>query len=181
MRLSSRCCGFVTGVVLSFSAVCCAAQAAPGTDIFAQSPNALLAAYQNWIDQDVHWIISEEERTEFLGLTTNDGRDRFVVEFWNRHDPSPNTPRNEFKEEHYRRLAYSNEHFAEATPGWSTDRGRIYVLYGPPDESRTETILGKVTQIWRYRHIVGSGADVEFRFVDECECGAYRQVQPTRL
>jgi len=128
--------------------------------------------YQKWIAEDVAYIITPEERAEFDRLTSDKDRDHFVVEFWLRRDPTPGTPVNEFKEEHYRRIAYSNQHFAEARVGWKTDRGRIYIVNGPPEE------IGRVTpsastgpvhpaEIWRYKD------GRQFRFVDSCDCGKY--------
>ena len=91
-------------------------------------------SYKKWLDEDVRWIISDEERSAFLQLSNDEERDSFIEAFWQRRDPTPDTPENEFKEEHYRRIAYANEHFAAGIPGWKTDRGRMYIVYGPPDE-----------------------------------------------
>lgn len=133
------------------------------------------AVYQKWLNEDVAYIITPQERSDFLRLSNKDDRYNFVVQFWLRRDPTPGTPENEFKEEHYRRLAYANQHFANSHAGWQTDRGRIYVLHGPPDEIQSITpapgdTLGHVGQIWRYR----SGK--QFRFMDECNCGEYKLV-----
>ena len=87
--------------------------------------------YKKWLSEDVAWIITEEERTDFKKLSTDKQRDDFVVAFWERRNPNPGSSENKFKEEHYRRLAYANTHFAAGVPGWKTDRGRIYILYGP--------------------------------------------------
>jgi len=132
--------------------------------------------YQKWLDEDVHWIISDRERETFLRVSSNEMRDKFIVAFWDRRDPTPGTPENEFKEEHYRRLAYSNMHFAGSTPGWKTDRGRIYVIYGPPNriEANITTDKGTYpTEVWHYRFIEGLGQDLTWRFVDTCKCGDY--------
>ena len=94
----------------------------------------LLTPYKKWMDEDVVYIISDEERKAFKQLNTDEEREQFVEQFWLRRDPTPDTEENEFKEEHYRRIAYANEHFASGIPGWRTDRGRIYIQYGPPDE-----------------------------------------------
>ncbi len=93
----------------------------------------LPAVYQHWLDEDVRWIITEDERKSFDKLTTDDDCEHFVEQFWLRRDPTPGTVENEFKEEHYRRIAYSNEHFAEQIVGSLTDCVRIYIRYGPPD------------------------------------------------
>ena len=90
--------------------------------------------YRKWLNEDVAYIITDEERTAFKRLQTDEEREQFIEQFWLRRDPTPDTVENEFKEEHYRRIAYANEHFASGIPGWKTDRGRIYITYGPPDE-----------------------------------------------
>jgi GWxTD domain-containing protein len=87
--------------------------------------------YKKWLMEDVAWIITDQERTDFKKLSTDEQRDDFVVAFWERRNPNPGSPTNKFKEEHYRRLAYANSHFATGVPGWKTDRGRTYILYGP--------------------------------------------------
>ncbi len=94
----------------------------------------LESPYQKWMTEDVAYIISDEERKAFKRLNTDDERENFIEQFWMRRDPTPDTEENEFKEEHYRRIAYANEHYASGIPGWKTDRGRIYIVYGPPDE-----------------------------------------------
>ena len=90
--------------------------------------------YKKWLDEDVIYIITPEERQAFMQLSNDEERDNFIEAFWQRRDPTPDTPENEFKEEHYRRIEYANEHFAAGIPGWKTDRGRIYIIYGQPDE-----------------------------------------------
>jgi GWxTD domain-containing protein len=93
----------------------------------------LKGAYKTWLDQDVAWIISDEERKAFKQLSNDEERDAFIEQFWLRRNPNPDSPENEFREEHYRRIAYANEHFAAGKPGWKTDRGHIYISFGPPD------------------------------------------------
>ena len=139
----------------------------------------LPTVYQRWLDQDVRWIITPEERVAFIQLKNNEDRDRFVGAFWLRRDPTPGTARNEFKEEHYRRIAYANFHFAQEVPGWKTDRGRIYIVYGPPEEiktdlARTSDDPAKPIQVWHYHSIMGYGKNVDLKFVDMCSCGDYR-------
>jgi GWxTD domain-containing protein len=92
------------------------------------------SAYKKWLSDEVPYIITGEERTAFKQLSTDDEREQFVEQFWERRNPNPGSPENEFKEEYYRRIAYANEHYASGIPGWRTDRGRIYIMYGPPDE-----------------------------------------------
>ncbi len=80
------------------------------------------------------YIITPEEKAAFKQLSNDEERDNFIEAFWQRRDPTPDTPENEFKEEHYRRIEYANEHFAAGIPGWKTDRGRMYIKWGPADE-----------------------------------------------
>ncbi|HUO61218.1 MAG TPA: GWxTD domain-containing protein, partial [Candidatus Acidoferrales bacterium] len=90
--------------------------------------------YKTWLEQDVRWIITGEEEAAFKLLATDEERDQFIEQFWLRRDPTPDTVENEYRDEHYRRIAYANEHFAAGIPGWKTDRGHIYIAWGPPDE-----------------------------------------------
>src|SRR6201986_2793956 len=90
--------------------------------------------WKKWLNEDVAYIITDEERKAFKQFSTDEEGEQFVEQFWLRRDPPPDTVENEFKEEHYRRIADANEHFAAGIPGWRTDRGRIYIMYGPPDE-----------------------------------------------
>src|SRR5580704_13564454 len=94
----------------------------------------LATPYKKWLEEEVPYIITDEERSAFLQLQTNEEREQFIEAFWQRRDPTPDTVENEFKEEHYRRIAYTNERFSSGIPGWRTDRGRIYIMWGPPDE-----------------------------------------------
>ena len=93
----------------------------------------LKGAYKTWLDQEVAYIITDEERKAFKNLSNDEERDAFIEQFWLRRNPNPDSPENEFREEHYRRIAYANEHFAAGKPGWKTDRGHIYIAFGPPD------------------------------------------------
>jgi len=144
--------------------------------------------YRKWLNEDVAWIITDEERSAFKRLQTDEEREQFIENFWLRRDPTPDTVENEFKEEHYRRMAYANERFASGIPGWKTDRGRIYIAYGPPDEiddhssggfyERPPEEGGGETstypfQIWRYRYIEGIGTNVEIEFVDPTMSGEF--------
>ena len=96
----------------------------------------LATPYKKWLEEEVPYIITDEERSAFLQLQTNEEREQFIEAFWQRRDPTPDTVENEFKEEHYRRIAYTNERFSSGIPGWRTDRGRIYIMWGPPDRDR---------------------------------------------
>lgn len=145
--------------------------------------------YRKWLTQDVVYIIAEEEKKVFEKLTTAEEKEKFIEQFWFRRDPDPNTAVNEFKEEHYRRIAYANERFSVGQPGWMSDRGRIYVIHGPPAQieshpagghySRPSWRGGGFTQtypfeVWRYRYIEGIGSDVEVEFVDRRLTGQYQ-------
>ncbi len=144
--------------------------------------------YKKWLDEDVVWIISDEERKTFKQLQTDEERQQFIENFWLRRDPSPDTEENEFKEEHYRRMAYADERFASGIPGWKTDRGRIYIVYGPPDEIDAHSSGGTYDrpieegggttstfpfEKWRYRYLEGIGTDVNLEFVDTTMTGEY--------
>jgi GWxTD domain-containing protein len=149
----------------------------------------LKKAYKDWLDKDVTYIITDEERKAFKKLATDDERERFIEEFWRRRDPDPDTDENEFKEEYYERIAYANEHFSSGIPGWKTDRGRIWIMYGKPDERETHPMGGSYErpsyegggstttypfEIWFYRYLGGVGSGVEIEFVDPTGSGEYR-------
>jgi GWxTD domain-containing protein len=146
-----------------------------------QATAELGAAYQKWLNEDVSYIITDQERRDFLALKTDADRDEFIEKFWQRRDPAPGTPENEFKEEHYRRMAYANQHFASSVPGWRTDRGRIYIVYGPPDEIEDHSAESTPRQAWRYTYytyIDGLGHDIEVEFADTGKTGDFRMVAP---
>lgn len=145
--------------------------------------------FRKWLNEDVFYIITDEEKTAFKRLATDDEREQFIEQFWLRRDPSPDTQENEYKEEHYRRIAYTNERFASGIPGWKTDRGRIYITFGPADEVESHPSGGTYQrpieegggttstfpfEKWRYRYIEGIGNDVNIEFVDTTMTGEYR-------
>lgn len=149
----------------------------------------LKKAYKDWLDKDVTYIITDEERKAFKKLATDDERERFIEEFWRRRDPDPDTEENEFKEEYYERIAYANEHFSSGIPGWKTDRGRIWIMYGKPDERETHPMGGSYErpsyegggstttypfETWFYRYLPGVGSGIEIEFVDPTGSGEYR-------
>src|ERR1039457_6551913 len=101
------------------------------------APVPAATPYTKWVSEDVAYIIRDDERAAFGRLQSDAEREHFIEQFWLRRDPTPGTVENEFKEEHYRRIAYTNEHYATSVPGWKTDRGRIYIVYGPPDEKES--------------------------------------------
>ncbi|WP_420239519.1 GWxTD domain-containing protein [Telmatobacter bradus] len=148
----------------------------------------LKGTYKTWLSQDVTYIISDEERKAFMSLSNDEERDAFIENFWLRRNPNPDSPENEFREEHYRRIAYANEHFAAGKPGWKTDRGRIYISWGKPDNidshpsggtyERTPEEGGGSTstfpfETWHYRYLEGVGENIDLEFVDTCQCGDY--------
>ncbi|HXJ03976.1 MAG TPA: GWxTD domain-containing protein [Candidatus Acidoferrum sp.] len=144
--------------------------------------------YKQWLNEDVVYIISPEERNAFLQLDTNEEREQFIEQFWLRRSSNPDLPDNNFKEEHYRRIAYANEHYASGIPGWKTDRGRIYIMWGPADEVDSHPTGGTYDrpmeegggstttyawEKWRYRYLEGIGENVELEFVDPSGSGEY--------
>jgi len=147
---------------------------APGLFQSKEAPPIQAAdAYRRWLKEDVAYIITKEERAAFQRLPSDPEREHFIEQFWLRRDPTPGTPENEFKEEHYRRIAYANEHFASDLPGWKTDRGRIYITYGPPDEKEKHPTPVPSEQ-WLYRHIEGIGTDIVVEFTDPSGTDDYR-------
>ena len=126
----------------------------------------LAAPYRKWLNEDVAYIATDEERAAFVRLQTDAERETFIENFWLRRDPTRGTVENEFKEEHYRRIAYANEHFSTGIPGWKTDMGRIYIMYGPPDAIQN---FGAHAMVWTYRFIEGIGNDATFTFEDSPE------------
>lgn len=139
--------------------------------------------YFDWLNEDVSYIILPEERGAFLQLIKDDDRDRFIEQFWQRRNPDPDTQDNSFESEHYRRLVYSNDHFSTGSArGWKTDRGRIYIQWGQPDEVESnETAIEGNIETWRYRYLEGIGENVSLRFVDLGRVKDYRLVlQPDK-
>jgi GWxTD domain-containing protein len=148
----------------------------------------LHGAYKTWLNQDAIYIISDEEAKAFKSLSNDEERDAFIENFWLRRNPNPDSPENEFREEHYRRIAYANEHFAAGKPGWKTDRGHIYISYGKPDSIDAHPSGGSYQrpmeegggetstfpfEIWHYRYLEGIGENIDLEFVDSCQCGDY--------
>ena len=144
--------------------------------------------YKQWLNEDVVYIISPEERNAFGQLATNEEREQFIEQFWLRRSTNPDLPDNEFKEEHYRRIAYTNEHYASGIPGWKTDRGHMYIVWGPPDEIESHPTGGTYDrpmeegggstttypwETWRWRYIEGMGENVIMEFVDPTGSGEY--------
>ncbi len=155
-----------------------------------KSLKELEGPYKQWLSEDVIYIISPEERSAFLQLETNEEREQFIEQFWLRRSGNPDLPDNDFKEEHYRRIAYANEHYASGIPGWKTDRGHMYIVWGPPDEIETHPTGGTYDrpmeegggststypwETWRWRYLEGMGEqNVIMEFVDPTSSGEYR-------
>ncbi len=148
----------------------------------------LRGEYKQWLDQDVRWIITDEEAKAFKSLANDEERDQFIEQFWLRRNPNPESPENEFRDEHYARIAYANEHFAAGKPGWLTDRGHIYIAFGKPDSIDSHPSGGSYErpieegggntstfpfEIWHYRYLASVGDNVDIEFVDTCMCGDY--------
>jgi GWxTD domain-containing protein len=145
--------------------------------------------YKDWVNKDVAYIITDEEKKAFNQLKSDEERENFIENFWRRRDPNPDTEENEFREEYYERIAYANEHFASGVPGWRTDRGRIYITWGKPDSIESHPTGGNYDrptyegggstttypfETWFYRHLDGVGEGLEIEFVDPTSTGEYR-------
>ncbi len=148
----------------------------------------LKGEYKKWVDEDVRWIITDQELQAFKSLSNDEERDQFIENFWLRRNPNPDSPENEYREEHYARIAYANEHFAAGKPGWRTDRGHIYIAYGKPDNIDSHPSGGEYErpieegggststfpfEVWHYRYLEGIGDNIDIEFVDTCMCGDY--------
>ena len=148
----------------------------------------LKGVYKKWVDEDVRWIITDQELQAFKSLSNDEERDQFIENFWLRRNPNPDSPENEFREEHYARIAYANEHFAAGKPGWRTDRGHIYIAFGKPDNIDSHPSGGSYErpmeegggntstfpfEVWHYRYLEGIGDNIDIEFVDTCMCGDY--------
>jgi GWxTD domain-containing protein len=146
------------------------------------------SVYRTWLEQDVKWLITDTEMQAFKHLSNDEERDTFIENFWQRRNPNPDSPDNEFRDEVYARIAYANEHFAAGKPGWMTDRGHIYIAYGKPDDIDSHPSGGEYQrpmeegggstatfpfEVWHYRYIEGIGDNIDLEFVDDCQCGAY--------
>jgi GWxTD domain-containing protein len=164
----------------------------PSQDVSTKVRNVkpeLKKAYKEWLEKDVAYIITDEEKKAFKKLATDEEREAFIENFWRRRDPDPDTDENEYREEYYERIAYANEHFTSGIPGWKTDRGRIYITFGKPDSVESHPTGGSYDrpsyegggstttypfEIWFYRHLDGVGDGLEIEFVDPTGTGEYR-------
>ena len=144
--------------------------------------------FKKWLEQDVVWIITDEESQAFKQLKNDEERENFIENFWLRRNPNPDSPDNEFREQHYARIAYANEHFAAGKPGWKTDRGHIYISFGKPDSIDSHPSGGSYDrpmeegggttstfpfEVWHYRYLAGVGDNIDLEFVDTCQCNDY--------
>ena len=164
----------------------------PSQDVADKARNVTKEAnkvYKKWLDNDVLYIITSEEKKAFKALATDEERENFIEQFWRRRDPNPDTEENEYREEYYERIAYANEHYASGIPGWKTDRGKIYIAHGKPDSVESHPSGGSYDrpsyegggstttypfEIWFYRHLDGVGDGLEIEFVDPTGTGEYR-------
>jgi GWxTD domain-containing protein len=154
-----------------------------------QSAPADNTPYSKWVNEDAAYIITNQERDEWKKLATDEQREQFIKDFWERRNPTPGSSTNPYKEEHYRRIAVANTRFKAGISGWKTDRGRMYITYGPPDEMESHPSGGSYTrpaeqgggttntypfEKWRYRFIEGMGNNIIVEFVDTAMNGEYR-------
>lgn len=143
-----------------------------------EAKNSTASSYSKWLNEDVVYIIEDAERAAFQALTAKEERDKFIEQFWERRNPSPGSSTNAVKVEHYRRIAFSNERFrtVSGTPGWQTDRGHIYIVYGPPDEIDAHPSTAQkpiAVEVWTYRRVEGVGDHDSITFVDRTGRGDY--------
>ena len=144
--------------------------------------------FKKWLEQDVVWIITDQEVQAFKQLKNDEERENFIENFWLRRNPNPDSPDNEFREQHYARIAYANEHFAAGKPGWKTDRGHVYISFGKPDSIDSHPSGGTYDrpmeegggttstfpfEVWHYRYLEGIGDNIDLEFVDSCQCNDY--------
>jgi GWxTD domain-containing protein len=187
-RVHMRCLRFLLFLLLLGFGLSALSSAPPGKQAKSKD-SGKSQGYKKWLDEDVYYIISDEERSVFKSLINDKKRKSYIEQFWNRRNPDPGSSRNSFKEEHYRRIAYANDHFAAGIPGWKTDRGMVYIKYGKPDDIETHPTGGiydrpinegggTTTTLpfekWWYRHIDGVGEGIELEFVDSSMNGEYR-------
>jgi GWxTD domain-containing protein len=189
MRFKSTFRNLLVGTfVLSLTASFSFAQIDPDNKV-RKSAKEVTRIYKDWLSKDVKYIITPEEKKAFKTLQTNEERENFIENFWRRRDPNPDTEENEYREEYYERIAYSNEHFTSGKPGWMTDRGRVYIAWGKPDSVESRPMGGAYDrpswegggstttypfEVWFYRHLEGVGTGLEIEFVDPTGTGEYR-------
>ncbi len=191
---------FIRNIAVSFSIIAAGVSVSsaqepketPTQDITTQARKVKVepgAVYKKWINNDVAYIITKDEKKAFYALQTDEERENFIENFWRRRDPNPDTEENEYREEYYERIAYANEHYASGIPGWKTDRGRVYIAWGKPDSVESHPSGGAYDrpsyegggstttypfEIWFYRHLDEVGDGLEIEFVDPTGTGEYR-------
>lgn len=123
--------------------------------------DAIEQRHRDWFEKEVPWILTETEREVFVRLQSSGQRDEFIERFWKERDPTPGTPRNEYYEEYQRRLEHVNKFFSRGTSreGWQTDRGRMYLLLGPPQytSSVPNDMITHPIEVWFYAGAVELG------------------------
>ncbi len=187
---------FLAAAIIAFGALPLLAQppdkGKPAQDVADKVRNQRVETkevYKKWLDNDVAYIITNEEKKAFKALATDEERENFIEQFWRRRDPNPDTEENEYREEYYERIAYANQHYASGIPGWKTDRGRVYIAWGKPDGVEAHPSGGSYNrpsyegggstttypfETWFYRHLEGIGDGIEIEFVDPTGTGEYR-------
>jgi len=140
--------------------------------------------YRKWLEEEVVYIIGATEREVFLKLQSDRERDLFIEAFWKQRDPVNGTLENEFKTEHYRRIAYADRYLGRDAPrpGWRTDRGRIHIILGEPMD--IQRFAGKSStydaEIWFYQGLTDLGLPAGFNlvFFREGGQGEYKLYSP---
>lgn len=151
-----------------------------------KSPKDLPKTYKKWIQEEIVYIITAKEKEVFLQFESDRERDIFIKAFWKHRDPTPGTPVNEYKQEHYRRFNYANHHFGRTAPkpGWKTDRGRIYIILGEPADIEKHESHGKVypSEVWFYQGDPNVGLPPQFQliFFQRKGSGEYILYSPVR-
>ena len=140
--------------------------------------------FEKWLERDVLYIITESEKLSALSLKTEDEQEQFVIDFWQRRDPLPDTETNEYKEEYYQRIAYANEHLSTKILGWKTDKCKIYIFYGKPDkiDKGQMTFQGNTNvqfEKWSYKATNKLTSDKQFIFIESPETKEFRLIHPT--
>jgi len=167
--------GFFTGLLLA--SLCLFLRPAESQNAPTTVPTSLWRdpqvsrRYKKWLKEDVVYIATDQEWKEFRNLTSDKQRDGYIAAFWESRNPTPGSAHNSFKEEHYRRVAHANEHFSAALPGWITDRGRVYIIYGPPDSVEFHSESSPI-ELWHYAFLQGCPNAV-LTFTDKTGGGDY--------
>jgi GWxTD domain-containing protein len=138
---------------------------------------------EEWPERYVKWILTSSERNAYRALATDEERLEFIELFWARRDPNPETPENEYRREYLERYAFVANRLSAGRPGWSTDRGRLYLILGPPHSMQQNPMgrygLERPSEIWTYNNldIPGFPPSFDFEFVDFNGTGNFELVQ----